>query len=94
MQIYKIIENDIEYDIKEYSNGDKYWYYKRKLHRELGPAVEFSNGFKAWFKHEKPHREDGPAKIFSNGKEEYWLDGILYKNVSSPEELIIASIIF
>lgn len=49
-KIYKLIEGGIEYDIEEYStNGFKYWYYKGKCHRELGPAVECSDGQKEYF---------------------------------------------
>lgn len=89
----KIIENEIEYNIIEYPSGDKYWYYKDKIHRENGPAIERLNGSKHWFKHGKCHREDGPAIERYDGTKEYWLDGIYYPNVFSPEELLIASII-
>ena len=46
---YKVIENEIEYDVNEYSNGSKYWRYKNQWHRINGPAIEFANGTKSWF---------------------------------------------
>ena len=39
----------IEYTVKVYSNGTKYWYLNGKLHREEGPAVEYANGDKYWY---------------------------------------------
>jgi hypothetical protein len=30
--------------IIEYPDGTKYWFFKGKLHRENGPAVEYFNG--------------------------------------------------
>lgn len=71
VKTYKITESNIEYDVIEYSNGDKCWFYKGKYHRELGPAVMSKDGLQQY----------------------YWLDGIFYSNVNSPEELLIASII-
>ena len=49
MKKYKIIENNIEYTIKVYTNGNKYWYLNGRLHREGGPAIEYANGTKKWF---------------------------------------------
>ena len=49
------------YTVKIDENGDKFWYFKRKLHREDGPAVEHSNNYKYWYINGKLHREDGPA---------------------------------
>lgn len=68
---HKRIENNIEYDVIEYSDGVECWFYKGKYHRELGPAVMSKDGLQQY----------------------YWLDGIFYPNVNSPEELLIASII-
>ena len=39
----------IEYTVKVYSNGTKYWYLNDRLHREDGPAVERANGYKYWY---------------------------------------------
>ena len=36
----------IEYTVKVYPNGDKYWCLNGKLHREDGPAIEWANGDK------------------------------------------------
>jgi hypothetical protein len=35
--------------IVEQSNGDLIWYYKGKVHREDGPAIDYPNGYKAWY---------------------------------------------
>ena len=51
----------IEYTVKVYPNGDKFWWLNGKLHREDGPAYEGANGNKSWYLNGKLHREDGPA---------------------------------
>lgn len=93
MKKYKIIENEIEYDIEELDGQYKFWKYKGKIHRKNNPAAEWTDGTKTWYKYGKIHREDGPAIVWANGKEEYWLDSKHYLNVNSIDELIIASII-
>jgi hypothetical protein len=67
--------NYITYEVKVYTNGDKYWYLKGKLHREDGPAVEGANGRKYWYLNGKIHREDGPAVEGANGKKSWYLNG-------------------
>ena len=39
----------IEYTVKVYSNGTKYWHLNDRLHREDGPAEEYANGDKYWY---------------------------------------------
>ena len=39
----------IEYTVKVYEDGTKYWYLNDKLHREDGPAAECANGAKFWY---------------------------------------------
>ena len=39
----------IEYTVKVYPDGYKYWYLNGKLHREDGPAIEWANGDKSWY---------------------------------------------
>ena len=51
----------IEYTVKVYPDGDKFWYLNGKRHREDGPAMEFADGPKYWYLNDKRHREDGPA---------------------------------
>ena len=34
----------IEYTVKVYPNGSKFWCLNDKLHREDGPAMEWANG--------------------------------------------------
>ena len=72
----------IEYKVKVYSNGDKFWYVNGQLHREDGPAVEYPNGYKEWWVNGKRHREDGPAIQHSNGYKEWFLNN---KNYSAED---------
>jgi len=65
----------IEYKVKVYDSGNKYWYLDGKLHREDGPAIEFSNGDKSWYLDGKLHREGGPAVEFSNGSKVWYING-------------------
>jgi hypothetical protein len=65
--------NYIKYEVKVYTNGDKYWYLNGKIHREDGPAIEYASGFKSWWLNNKRHREDGPAIEFSNGEKHWYL---------------------
>jgi hypothetical protein len=39
----------IQYQVRVYSNGDKYWYLNGRRHRDDGPAVESSEGDKYWY---------------------------------------------
>ena len=65
----------IEYTVKVYDGGDKYWYLNGKRHREDGPAVEWDNGNKYWWLNDKLHREDGPAIEWANGNKCWFLNG-------------------
>jgi hypothetical protein len=65
----------IEYTVKVYSNGSKFWYLNGKRHREDGPAVEGSYGYKSWWLNGKLHREDGPAVEYSTGDKYWYLNG-------------------
>jgi len=31
---------------REYSNGDKFWYKEKQLHKADGPACEYASGYK------------------------------------------------
>ena len=65
----------IEYTVKVFSDGTKYWCLNDKLHREDGPAIENSNGTKCWYFRDKLHREDGPAVEYEDGYKEWYLNG-------------------
>lgn len=91
--IKKVIENGIEYETCLLPNGNKYWSYKGKYHRENGPAMEISSGFRCWCKYGKYHREDGPAIIHIDGTKDYCLNGIYYSDISSDDEWLIKQII-
>ena len=38
----------IEYTVKVFDNGNRYWYLNGKLHREDGPAIECADGDREW----------------------------------------------
>ena len=65
----------IEYTVRVYEDGSKYWYLNGELHREDGPAIEYASGDKAWYLNGSPHREDGPAIERANGDKSWWLNG-------------------
>jgi hypothetical protein len=65
----------IEYTVKVYPAGDKYWYLNGKRHREDGPAIEANNGYKSWWLNGELHREDGPAVVDSYGDKYWFLNG-------------------
>ena len=65
----------IEYRVKVYDTGFKYWYLNDKLHREDGPAVEHGSGTKYWYFNGILHREDGPAVDWACGDKEWHLNG-------------------
>jgi hypothetical protein len=52
----------IEYTVKVYPDGNKYWCLNGELHREDGPACEYASGYKVWYLDgkqvfEKEHRQ-------------------------------------
>ena len=65
----------IEYTVKVYPDGDKYWYLGGKVHREDGPAVVKADGTKIWCLYDELHNEHGPAYEKLNGYKEWWLNG-------------------
>ena len=65
----------IEYTVKVYDNGSKFWYLNGQRHREGGPAIERANGTKVWYLNGKPHREDGPAVERADGSKQWHLNG-------------------
>ena len=65
----------IEYTVKVWANGIKFWYLNDKLHREDGPAMEWADGSKSWYLNDKLHREDGPAIEYANGDKYWYLNG-------------------
>ena len=69
----------IEYSVKVFDNGDKYWRNKKGYyHREDGPAKDYANGIKCWYINGKSHREDGPAVEFADGDKHWFLEGKEY----------------
>jgi hypothetical protein len=65
----------IEYVVKVYDNGTRFWYLGRHLHREDGPAVEHVDGTKEWYLNGELHREDGPACEYADGTKFWYLNG-------------------
>ena len=66
----------IEYTVRVYDNGDKWWYLNGKRHREDGPAFEGASGSKDWYLNGKRHREDGPAIEWADGSKAWYLNGV------------------
>ena len=64
----------IEYTVKVWANGIKFWCLNDKLHREDGPAMEWADGSKSWYLNGKLHREDGPAYESANGSKSWYLN--------------------
>ena len=69
----------IEYTVKVYDNGTKWWYLKGNLHREDGPAFEGASGTKSWYLNGKRHREGGPAIEWPSGSKFWYLNGKLHR---------------
>ena len=65
----------IEYTVKVYDDGTKWWYLDGKRHRTDGPAIEYSDGTKWWYLDGKRHRTDGPAVEYRDGAKEWYLNG-------------------
>ena len=88
----------IEYTVKVFDNGDRWWYLNDKRHREDGPAIEYSNGSRWWYLNDKLHREDGPAMEFTNGTRRWYLNDEEYteeefnKKTLKAKELTVAEI--
>jgi hypothetical protein len=67
------MSNTIEYTIKVYPNGDKFWYLHGELHREDGPAIEWADGSKFWYLDDEKLTEEefnarmAPAKELTVG---------------------------
>ena len=39
----------IEYTVRVWNDGNKFWYLNGKMHREDGPALEYPDGGKRWY---------------------------------------------
>jgi hypothetical protein len=77
----------IEYTVKVYPSGDKYWYLNDELHREDGPAIEYIRGDKCWYLNGKYHREDGPAVECASGYWIWYLNGKEYTEQEFNEKI-------
>ena len=66
MKTYKVDVDD---------DGNKFWYFNDRLHREDGPAIEYSDGTKYWYLNGKLHREYGPAFEYVDGTKRWYLNG-------------------
>ena len=78
----------IEYTVKVYDDGDKYWYLNGKRHRTDGPAIEYSDGGKYWYLDGKRHRTDGPAVECSGGDKYWYLNGKRHRTDGPAVEYI------
>ena len=64
----------IEYTVRVYDNGDKYWFLNGDLNRKDGPSIEYADGTTAWYLNGKIHREDGPAVELATGEKRWFLN--------------------
>ena len=78
----------IEYTVRVYDNGHKFWVLNGKYHREDGPAAEWSRGENQWWLNGELHRVDGPAIVQPDGHKEWWLNG---KQVTEEEHKKLTS---
>jgi hypothetical protein len=77
----------IEYTVKVYPDGDKFWFLNGEYHREDGPAIEKTNGTKIWYLNDKCHREDGPAVECANGDKIWYLNSKCYTEQEFNEKM-------
>jgi hypothetical protein len=80
----------IEYTVKVYPDGSKYWYLNGKLHCEDGPAIYRADGSKSWWLNGKLHREDGPAVECADCSKHWCLND---KKVTEEEVLALQEIV-
>ena len=60
--------------------GNVHWYWKGRLHRDDGPAIECVDGFKAWCRNGRFHRDDGPAVEWPNEFKSWYRNGQLHRD--------------
>ena len=88
----------IEYTVKVYEDGSKYWFLNAQRHREDGPDIEYADGNKDWFLNGKMHREDGPAIECADGTKYWclndtWMTEEEHQSATNPvKELTVAEI--
>jgi len=63
----------ITYEVRVFSDGDKYWYQNGQRHRTDGPATECADGTKYWYQNGQLHRTDGPAVEGTDGYKAWYL---------------------
>ena len=60
--------------------GTVRWYWRGRLHREDGPAIEWANGSKEWYRNGLLHRDDGPAIEWASGDKWWFKDGLCHRD--------------
>ena len=55
----------IEYTVRVYTDGSKYWYLNGEIHREDGPAIEWDDGSKCWYLNGEKVTEEEHKKLTS-----------------------------
>jgi adenosylmethionine-8-amino-7-oxononanoate aminotransferase len=77
----------IEYTVKVYPDGDKFWFLNGEYHREDGPAIEYADGTNFWYLNGKSHREDGPAIEYADGTKSWYLNDHRYTEQQFNEKI-------
>ncbi len=85
----KVTESGIEYTVREWTNGNRYWRLNGKLHRTDGPAIEYADGTKVWYLNGKCHRTDGPAVEYVNGSKSWYLNDEWIETESEWYEAVV-----
>lgn len=55
--------------------GNQYWFFHWKEHRDGAPAFISAGGTKKWYRYGELHRDGGPAIERPNGEQEYYRNG-------------------
>ena len=51
------MSDSIEYEVKVYPSGNKYWRLNGERHREDGPACEWADGYNCWYLNGREYTE-------------------------------------
>ena len=55
----------IEYTVKVWADGSKFWYLNGEYHREDGPAIEWADGDKFWWLNDEEVTEEEHKRMTS-----------------------------
>jgi len=88
-KIEYIEEDSLVYEVRTYSNGNKFWHYNGQYHRLNGPAIEWPDGEKWYYINNNLHRLNGPAIEYANGGNSYYINGECFHTFEDYKEAAI-----